>query len=300
MSKKRALILVTALLPLGVGGAVVVSLKGGSRAVEPIPVASEAALLDASLDDADGSAPLLVDLEVESLPAFIESGAAPSSIGEPLAQPSHDEAQTLAASDAPPSESMPAGDGPVASDTQLAALVDDGWQLYRRSSASLGSMNIGLAGRARGGGGGSGGGSAGGESSSGADSGGGDTAPSGQDGNTHPIREPSNGSNGSDGSTGTGGSSGEGGSNGGSDGSPADVDPNEPPQDQPPTKHEGTKPPVEDVGGSDPIDGGGDGPIYIPPHDVNPPVVQVPEPATLGLLGLGLLGCAVARRRKAR
>lgn len=296
MSKKRALILVTALLPLGVGSAVVVSMNSGSRSVEPVPVAGETAVLDEALDDAGGSAPLLEDSQVDALPTFDETGAVPVAITEPLEQPSQvEEAQTLGAPGAHRRESTPASAGSVGGDTQLAALVDDGWQLHPRSHNSLGSMNIGLAGRSRGGG--SGGGSAGGESSSDSDADSSVPPPtqSHEPGNTRPpVKGPSNGSNETDGSDESTGSTQPSGSNG----APADLSP--PPQSAPPTKHEGTKPPADEVGGSDPVDHGGDGPIYIPPHDVGPPVVQVPEPETLGLLGLGLLGCLVARRRKAR
>jgi hypothetical protein len=42
------------------------------------------------------------------------------------------------------------------------------------------------------------------------------------------------------------------------------------------------------------------GPIYVglPPDYSQPTPVQVPEPGLLGLLGLGLLGCAATRRRR--
>lgn len=60
--------------------------------------------------------------------------------------------------------------------------------------------------------------------------------------------------------------------------------------------HEGNDeedPPISD---SDPDD---DAPAYDPiPDEREPPVVQVPEPAGIGLMLLGLLGCAAGRRRK--
>jgi hypothetical protein len=182
-------------------------------------------------------------------------------------------------------EQMSESEGIVESDIQIAALVDDGWQLRPRHYTSWGFANS-----IRGGGGGGGSrGSADGETPPNASDSGENAALPTDTIEEHETRQPS------------GEPAGSGDEN--SSATPGET------SKYPPTKHgdtapqdtapQDTGPREEDLVEQYPIDNGGNGPIYIPPQETNPPVVRVPEPASLGLFGLALIGCAIAGRKRA-
>src|SRR5512138_2110 len=166
MSKKRALMFLLALLPLGLGGAYAVISANEPQSVEPLSLSNAVSSLDAPSHAEQGSAPVIGEPEESSVLALAADDSAPISVGEPLEQAARVEvARTLVTHDAPASDSVLDRDDRLEPDMQVAALVDDGWQVQRRSFNAWGPASIGLAGGARRGGGG--GGSAGGDPSPG-------------------------------------------------------------------------------------------------------------------------------------
>lgn len=337
MSKKRVWILLLVLLPLTIGGIFVGTLANGSRSTQ-ISLLSATSGLDVAdenplpiLESAKGAAPVAKS----TIP---QARVEPSRGQHPAKRIQSDEQSVPEASPAA-EQSVEQGDE-VATLAQLGEpsqprrylpwsaghLVADGGAAGAASSAS-GSLSARGASSGTGGLSGTDGspGTSGSSGTSGSAVAGGagknTVQPSLPDNDieTLPSRdEPADESN--DGNSGSGpdldrgpashNSAAEPENEGAKNGEPSKEDPpqkdvkKEDPKKDNPTKEDPKKedPQEGEPNYGDPsvLDPLGPGPIYIPSPEAQPPVVSVPEPGTLGLLGLGLLllGYAVAWRRK--
>ncbi len=336
MSKKRVWILLLVLLPLTIGGVFVGTLANGSRSTQ-LSLLSATSGLDVAdenslpiLESATGAAPVSksavpparVEPSREQHPAKrIQSDEPAVPEASPAAEQSvehGDEVATLAQLGEPsqPRRFLPWSAGHLIADGGAAGAASSATgSLSARGSSSVTGSSSGT-------GASSGTGGSSGTSGSAVAGGAGkntvqpslsddgiETLPSSDE----PADESSDGNSGSgpdlDRGPASHNSAAEPQNEGAKNGEPSkeipqqeDVKKEDPKKDNP-TKEDPKK---EDPQGGEPsygepsvLDPLGPGPIYIPSPEAQPPVVSVPEPGTLGLLGLGLLGCAIARRKKA-